>query len=175
MYKVATAVGLAVTLVSAANSAWAGDISCAWDNLPTAVREEFGRLARSSQPEKSLNLIDDPSMVGAIKACKFPTEPGARLVMAMGGLLNQRLAELHFAGLFTPEQLNAAWGRVDRAVVATAVATRARGFDPEAGSAAAEGFVRQLNLPATGNKRTRTLALVYANGRITRAYGEAGF
>src|SRR5882757_6685138 len=127
MYKIATVAGLAVTLASAATPGWAGDISCAWSNLPTAVREEFERLARSSQPEKSLGLIDDPSMVGAIKACKFTAEPGDRLVMAMGGLLNQRLAELHFAGLFTPDQLNAAWARVDRAVVAAAVATRARG------------------------------------------------
>ena len=77
------------------HSGWRGnprlgrDISCAWNNLPTAVREEFERLARSSQPEKSLGLIDNPSMVGAIKACKFKTEPGDRLVMAMGGLLNQ--------------------------------------------------------------------------------------
>ena len=160
--------------MGAANSAWAGDISCAWDNLPNAVREEFGRLARSSQPEKSLNLIGDPSMYGAIKACKFPTEPGPRLVMAMAGLLNQRLAELHFTGLFTPDQLNAAWDRVDRAAVATAVATRARGFDPDAGDAAVEIFACQLNLPA-GNTRARALAFVYANGRITRAYGEAGF
>jgi hypothetical protein len=114
-------------------------------------------------------------MVGAIKACKFPTEPGDRLVMAMSGLLNQRLAELHFAGEFTPEQLNAARARIDRAVEAAAVATRARGFDPEAGNAAAAALTRQLNLQATGDARTRALILAYANGRITRAYGEAGF
>ena len=85
------------------------------------------------------------------------------------------MAELHFAGLFTPDQLNAAWPRVDHAVVAAAVATRARGFDPEAGNAATKLLTRQLNLKTTGDARTRALALVYANGRITRAYGEEGF
>ncbi len=170
--KAALAIAL---LLVAATPAWAGDISCAWDNLPTVVRQEFERLARSSQPEKALNLIDDPSMVPAIKACKFKTQPGDRLVMAMSGLLNQRLAELHFVGLFTPDQLNAAWGRADRAVVAAAVATRARGLDPEADNAAVAALTRELNLQATGDARTRALALVYANGRITREYGEAGF
>ncbi len=114
-------------------------------------------------------------MVGAIKACKFPTEPGDRLVMAMSGLLNQRLAELRFAGRFTPDQLNAAWGRVDRTVVAAAVATRARGFDAKAGNGATDALARQLKVSATDDAQTRALIMVYANGRITRAYGEAGF
>ncbi len=173
MIKTAAAV-LALMLMGLAAPAHASDISCAWTSLPAGVRANFERLARSPRPESALDLIDDPARVDAIKACKFTTVNGPRYVMAMGGLLNQRLAEVLFQGRFTPEQLNAAWRRVDPALVSAAVTTRAKGFDQAAGTASIEALARQLNVPAS-DARGRALVLVYANGRITRAYGEAGF
>ncbi len=174
--KIALLSAAAVGLCLVTSPALAGDVECIWQKLPQDRLAAYVAKSDGQDVTDVMDFVGEEPIVSAIIACKV-SESGARSAgSAFAGITRQRVAEARLAksANLTPQQLDAAWRKVDPEQ-AKKVALAIVGQDDGSGTAALDSVLTVLGQGLPNAADLRADLIVYAAGRATRDYFEPQF